>query len=264
MAMAARGGDPEEGPAPPPARWRIEQADCLDFLGSLPDASVDCIVTDPAYSGMNRHMQFGHGRIVGHYRDPGNTRWFREFHDDPATFARLLDECHRVLRPDRHIYVMFDSYSLLSLGALMRERFQVKGVIVWDKVNIGMGHYFRRRHELVVFACKGHRRLARRDLSDVWRIKRIHRGAYPTQKPVELFSRMLAGSVDAGMVVCDPFCGSGSAAMAALAARCSFVGADVSAGAVDLARRRCAAWLAGDGDPLERRGGSGTRDTAAL
>ncbi|HYA00058.1 MAG TPA: DNA methyltransferase, partial [Candidatus Binatia bacterium] len=160
MALAA-------GSAPQPVPgWRIEQADCLEFLGSLEDSSVDCIVTDPAYSGMNQHMQFGHGRIVGHYGDPGNAKWFTEFQDDPETFARFLDECHRVLRADRHIYVMFDSFSLLSLGALMRERFNVKGVIVWDKVNIGMGHYFRRRHELIVFACKGHRRLSRRDLGD--------------------------------------------------------------------------------------------------
>jgi site-specific DNA-methyltransferase (adenine-specific) len=232
--------------------WRIEQADCLDFLGCLEDASIDCIVTDPAYSGMNQHMQFGRGRIVGRYGEPGNSRWFQEFHDDPATFSRFLGECHRVLRPDRHIYVMFDSFSLLSLGALMRERFNVKGVIVWDKVNIGMGHYFRRRHELVVFACKGHRRLTRRDLGDVWRITRIHRGAYPTQKPVELFARMLAGSVEPGMVICDPFVGSGSSALASLAAGCSFVGADISATAVDLARARCAAYTATGQDPLKR------------
>ncbi|MGA8016608.1 MAG: hypothetical protein WCB85_11895, partial [Candidatus Dormiibacterota bacterium] len=70
--------------------WSVEQADCLDFLSGLEDASVDCIVTDPAYSGMNQHMQFGHGRIVGRYGEPGNPRWFREFQDDPATFARLL------------------------------------------------------------------------------------------------------------------------------------------------------------------------------
>ncbi len=231
--------------------WSVEQADCLDFLSGLEDASVDCIVTDPAYSGMNQHMQFGHGRIVGRYGEPGNPRWFREFQDDPATFARLLDQCHRVLRDDRHIYVMFDSFSLLSLGALMRRRFKVKGVIVWDKVNIGMGHYFRRSHELVVFACKGQRRLSRRDLADVWRIKRLHRAAYPTQKPVELFARMLQGSVEPEMVVCDPFCGSASSAIAALAAGCSFVGADISASACDLARERCATFAATGQDPLE-------------
>jgi site-specific DNA-methyltransferase (adenine-specific) len=235
--------------------WRIDTADCLDFLGGLPDASVDCIVTDPAYSGMNQHMQFGRGRIVGRYGDAGNPKWFQEFRDDPPTFSRLLDECHRVLRPDRHVYVMFDSFSLLSLGAMMRDHFDVKGLIVWDKIDIGMGHYFRRRHEMVVFACKGRRRLSRRDLGDVWRIKRIHRSAYPTQKPVALFAQMLLGSVEPGMTVCDPFVGSGSAAIATLAAGCSFLGADVSPVAVALASERCTAYLATGRDPLERATG---------
>jgi hypothetical protein len=42
-------------------------------------------------------------------------------------------------------------------------------VLVWDKVSIGMGHYFRRRHEHIVFASKGRRKLNRKDFPDVWR-----------------------------------------------------------------------------------------------
>jgi hypothetical protein len=71
-------------------QWRIEQADCLAFLASLPDRSVDVITTDPAYSGMNQHMSFGRGRIVGRYADADNDRWFTEFRDDPATFVTFL------------------------------------------------------------------------------------------------------------------------------------------------------------------------------
>jgi site-specific DNA-methyltransferase (adenine-specific) len=233
-------------------RWRVEQADCLQFLAGLPAGSIDVITTDPAYSGMNQHMSFGHGRIVGRYSDAANARWFTEFHDDPETFLAFLRACHRVLTDGGHVYVMFDSFSLLSLGHLMREVFSVKNLIVWDKVNLGMGHYFRRRHETIVFATKGHRRLSRRDLPDVWAVKRMHRGAYPTQKPVELFTRMLAGSAEEGMTVCDPFVGSGSSAVAALQAGCLAVAADVDARAVQMTAARCAAVAAGDADPGER------------
>lgn len=236
---------------PMPRRWRVEQADCFDFLRSLDNGSVDVVTTDPAYSGMNQHMSFGRGRIVGSYRREDNQRWFKEFHDNPERFALLLAELHRVLGDGGHLYVMFDSFSLLSLGHLVREVFAVKNLIVWDKVDLGMGHYFRRRHETVLFATKGHRRLSRRDLADVWSIKRIHRAAYPTQKPVQLFTRMLLGSAEPGMRVCDPFVGSGSAAVAALRAGCDFVGADIDARAVALSRRRCAAAVAGERDPGE-------------
>jgi site-specific DNA-methyltransferase (adenine-specific) len=232
--------------------WRIEHMDCLRFLASLPDGSVDVITTDPAYSGMNQHMSFGRGRIVGRYGEADNSHWFTEFRDDPATFVAFLRECHRVLPDGGHIYVMFDSFSLLSLGHLMREVFAVKNLIVWDKVNLGMGHYFRRRHETVVFATKGHRRLSRRDLADVWQVKRIHRGLYPTQKPVALFAHMLAGSAEPGMTICDPFVGSGSSAVAALRAGCAVVAADIDPRAVTLANQRCASVAAGGSDPGER------------
>ena len=187
---------------------------------------------------MNRHLMFGNGRIVGDYQSPTNQRWFAEFHDDPATYRLFLQQCQRVLRNDRHLYLMFDSFTLLTLGALVRDFFDVKNVVIWDKVKLGMGHYFRRRHELIVFATKGRRKIARRDIPDVWRFSRIHPARYPTQKPVELFEAMLVGSAEPGYVVCDPFVGSGSSGLAALKRGCSFLGGDVSETAVEFTAAR--------------------------
>jgi site-specific DNA-methyltransferase (adenine-specific) len=232
---------------------QLVRSDCLAFLRGLPDASVDLIATDPAYSGMNQHLKLGHGRIVGSYQNAGEPgeRWFQEFRDDPASFRELLRQCHRVLRDDRHVYVMFDSYSLLTLGPLVREVFDVKNVLVWDKLLIGMGHYFRRRHELIVFASKGKRPMRRRDLPDVWRFKRLVRAPYPTQKPVELFEAMIEASCEPGFVVVDPFMGSGSCAVAAERHGCSFWGCDVSANAVESASTRLEAVTRGLPDPLQ-------------
>jgi site-specific DNA-methyltransferase (adenine-specific) len=234
----------------------LRTAECLALLGTLPDESVDLVVTDPAYSGMNRHLKLGRGRIVGDYRGGaggGDGKWFTEFQDDPKTFGAFLAECHRVLKPGRHLYVMFDSYSLLSLGPLVRDHFELKNVILWDKMLLGMGHYFRRRHELVVFASKGRRKLNRRDLPDVWRIRRLLRAPYPTQKPVELFRAMICGSTEPGFLVCDPFMGSGSSAIAALQHGCRFVGGDLSERAVTLARERVEGFLTRGVDPLQPR-----------
>jgi site-specific DNA-methyltransferase (adenine-specific) len=200
---------------------------------------------------MNQHLQLGRGRIVGRYGDESDPRWFREFADDPESYGTFLAECARVLKPDRHLYLMFDSFSLLSLGALVREYFAVKNLIVWDKRSIGMGHYFRRRHEHILFAAKGSRKLLRRDIPDVWTFSRLTRTKYPTQKPVELFEAMLAGSAEPGFVVCDPFVGSGSAAIAALRRGCRFIGSDISERAVAFATERIATFLATGGDPAQ-------------
>lgn len=223
-------------------RATISRQDVISFLTGLPDESVDLIITDPAYSGMNQHLMLGKGRIVGKYNEKETgEKWFTEFHDTPENYRVFLQQCYRVMKPNRHIFIMFDSFSMLTLATELRQVFNVKNVLTWDKVNIGMGHYFRRQSEFIIFASKGKRPLSRRDIPDIWKIKRLHRAAYPTQKPVELFEAMIASSkteADRDFVVCDPFAGSGSSALAAVKQGTSFIGCDVSAKALDMCAKR--------------------------
>lgn len=228
-------------------RITIYQDDAISFLKKLPSNSVDIIATDPAYSGMNNRLQLGKGRIVGKYNEKGkkNGKWFSEFEDSEENYIEFLTECKRVLKKTTgHIYIMFDSYSLLSLGNLVRGYFDVKNLITWDKVNIGMGHYFRRRHEYIIFATNGNtRKIRNRKFPDVWRFKRIHNSAYPTQKPVEVFQAMIHASAEKGFTVCDPFLGSGSSAIAAIKNDCRFVGCDISDKSIESSTNRIAEFL---------------------
>ena len=76
-------------------RFEIRLSDCISYLQSLPDNSVDCIITDPAYSGMNQHLKLGNGRIVGEYKDKGESgRWFEEFHDTEENYIKFLTIIH--------------------------------------------------------------------------------------------------------------------------------------------------------------------------
>ena len=225
----------------------IHQQDAIKFLRSLEAESIDLIVTDPAYSGMNQHLQLGKGRIVGEYKDKSDDgKWFNEFHDNEENYRMFLTECHRVLRKDSHIFIMFDSFSLITLSNLVRSIFNVKNIITWDKVNIGMGHYFRRQSEFIMFACKGKKPISRRDIPDIWKIKRLHKFLYPTQKPVEVFEAMIAASrlkTDTEYMVCDPFLGSGSSAIASLRQGCKFVGSDISDKSVSMSIERVKAYM---------------------
>lgn len=237
-------------------RALLHRMDAIKLLRSLPDASVDLLVTDPAYNGMNQHLQLGKGRIVGTYQARGDgERWFDEFDDSPGNYATFCAEVARVLGPDRAAFLMFDAYSMLTLGSVVREHFFVKNVITWDKVAIGMGHNFRRQSEFLLYVTTGKAKLSRRDVSDVWRIRRVHRAGYPTQKPIELFEAMVAAAIGpratSDVVVCDPFLGSGSAAVAALRQGCSFVGGDTAHASLEAAGARIAALRAGEPDPLQ-------------
>jgi len=226
-------------------RVSIFKDDAVSFLKSLPDASVDIIITDPAYSGMNQKLKLGSGKIIGKYKDAGkgDAKWFEEFHDTDENYKTFLQECFRVLKNNRHIYIMFDSYSLLTLAPIVREIFEVKNLLCWDKANIGLGHYFRRRHEFILFASKGKRSLNLKSIPDVWKIKRVVRADYPTQKPTEVFELMLKGSAEKDFVVCDPFLGSGSSAIAAIKSDCKFLGCDISDKSMTFSKERIEFYL---------------------
>lgn len=235
----------------------IYQDDAISFLKKIPSNSVDVIATDPAYSGMNDKLKLGKGRIVGKYADKGkeNGKWFGEFEDSEENYNEFLSECKRVLKKSTgHIYIMFDSYSLLSLGNVVRNHFDVKNLITWDKVNIGMGHYFRRRHEYVIFATNDNtRKIRNRKFPDVWRFKRIHSSKYPTQKPVEVFQAMIHASSEEGYTVCDPFLGSASSAIASIKNKCNFIGCDISVKSIKMSSSRISEYLNSGKDNLQTK-----------
>jgi len=226
-------------------RIAIYREDAVAFLQGLAANSVDLIVTDPAYSGMNQKLKLGSGKIIGRYKDAGQegAKWFGEFHDTEENYKAFLEQCYRIMKKDRHIYLMFDSYSMLTLAPIVRQIFEVKNILCWDKANIGLGHYFRRRHEFIVFASKGKRALNSKNIPDVWKIKRVVNAGYPTQKPTEVFELMLKGSAAKGYMVCDPFMGSGSSAIAAMKAGCRFVGCDISQKAMEYSKERLEGFL---------------------
>jgi len=235
-------------------RISIFQEDAISFLKNLPALSVDVIITDPAYSGMNQKLKLGSGKIIGKYSEAGkrNAKWFEEFHDTEENYKTFLKECYRVLKNNRHIYIMFDSYSLLTLAPVVRDVFEVKNLLCWDKVNIGLGHYFRRRHEFIMFASKGKRPLNSKSIPDVWKIKRVVSSKYPTQKPTEVFELMLKGSAEKDFVVCDPFLGSGSAAIASIKANCKFLGCDISEKSISFSKERVEHFLKTKADKYQK------------
>jgi len=76
--------------------------------------------------------------------------------------------------------------------------------------------------------------------TDVWtdieftKEERFH----PTQKPVMLIERLIKASSDEGMVVLDPFVGTGSTALAAQNLNRTYIGMDVDGNYCDIAKKR--------------------------
>lgn len=80
-------------------------------------------------------------------------------------------------------------------------------------------------------------------LTDVWEIpylnpKAKERTGYPTQKPVLLLNQIIKIVTDKDDLVLDPFCGSGSTCVSAKSLDRRFIGIDISADAIELAKSR--------------------------
>lgn len=163
----------------------IYNADCLEALKFIPDKSIDLVVTDPPYN-----MDY-HGR--------GKINSFEKFANDNLTeqqhtewFEKVLTELNRVLKDNTAIYIYIDFRNYARIYPLVKKYFEIKNCIVWDKESIGMGMFYRFQHEFCIFGVKGKPQLysEKRNLADVWHLKRDSSSSYdhPTQKPLSAVS----------------------------------------------------------------------------
>ena len=96
----------------------LHLGDCLDVLRTLPDCSVDAVVTDPPY-----------------YRVKGED-WDRQW-DNPEAFLAWLDqvaeEWQRVLKPNGSLYCFASPQMAARVEVMLGRRFQVLNALVWLK-----------------------------------------------------------------------------------------------------------------------------------
>ncbi len=215
--------------------FELEQSDAVAFLRTLPSESVDLLVTDPAYESLEKHRAVGTTTRLKVSEGSSNP-WFTVFPN--ARFAELFAEVHRVLKRDTHFYLMCDPETAFIAKPIAEEAgFKFWKPLVWEKGSIGMGYHYRGRYEFILFFEKGKRRLADLGIADVLPVPRI-RGGYPAEKPSALFEILLGQSSSERDLIVDPFMGSGSVGVAALKLGRRFVGNDISADSLKLARER--------------------------
>ncbi len=213
----------------------VEQRDAVDFLRTFPDASVDLVVTDPAYESLEKHRAIGTTTRLKHSKASSND-WFAIFPN--ARFPQFFAEAYRVLKKNTHLYLFCDQETMFVAKPAGEEAgFKFWKPLVWDKEKIGMGYHYRARYELILFFEKGKRKLHDLSVPDVLSHPRIY-GGYPSEKPAEVSEILVRQSTDASALVVDPFCGSGSVGVAARRLGRRFAGSDVCAEAVEIARER--------------------------
>jgi len=207
----------------------LYREDAVSLLSTLPEESVNLIITDPAYESLEKH------RAVGTTTRLTND-WFEIFKNE--RFPEFFAAAYRALAKNSHLYILCDQETMFAIKPMGEAAgFRFWKPIIWDKQKIGMGYHYRARYEVILFFEKGKRRLNDLGVPDVLAFPRVT-GGYPTEKPVDLLKVLVQQSSAPGEVVCDPFMGSGSTGEAALVLGRHFIGGDTSERAVELAQGR--------------------------
>lgn len=239
-------------------RWTLHHGDCLSWLRTLPDESVDAVITDPPYSSGgafrgdrmsdtdDKYTQSGHkGRLPSFEGDTRDQRSFAYWE------ALVLSECLRVTKHGGVVAVFTDWRQLPSTtDAVQAGGWCWRGIAVWDKTEgtRPQSGRFRSQCEYVVWGSRGALSLDRRSpcLPGVVRAAtRVDDKHHQTGKPTEVM-RWLAKFCESGGVILDPFAGSGTTGVAALLEGRSFVGCERSTEYFEIARRRLEAADSGE------------------
>jgi len=218
-----------------PVPFELFVQDAVSWLTSQPSASVDLVITDPAYESLEKHRAIGTTTRLKHSKASSND-WFKIFPN--VRFGELFREIYRVLRDDTHFYLLCDAETMfVAKPEAERAGFRFWKPLVWDKCTIGMGYHYRARYEFILFFEKGKRRLQDLGIADIISVPRI-RGGYPAEKPPDVADVLIRQSSAPGDVVIDPFMGSGSVGIAANRLGRRFLGNDLNPEAVRIAARR--------------------------
>ena len=213
----------------------IINADVRDVLPTIPDESIDLIVTDYPYQKIGGGNK-GANRPTGMLTD-NNGRMFE--HND-ISVEEWMPEAFRVLKSPAHIYVMTDETNRRRTeDAMLSAGFKIHQLLTWRKNNATPNRWYMKNQEYTFFARKGLARtinnpgsMANHDFRNT--TNRSH----PTEKPVDLMEFYIDNSARRGDVVLDPFCGSGSAGESAHNLDCAFVGIEIDPKYADVARKR--------------------------
>lgn len=229
---------------------------------------VDLIVTSPPYNlGSAPWARLGHWRPGNKSGSGGRAKWASGAaggegvnygtHDDALPWGAyvswqrsILSLLWRKLSPTGAIFYNHKprviGTKLWTPTELIPPEIELRQIIVWSRPG-GMNYSpasFVPTHEWIMVLAKPDFRLKSRGVSglgDVWPM-RPDKNDHPAPFPLDLPARAIEATN--AKIVLDPFMGSGTTGVAALAAGCRFVGIEKDRAFYEMARHRISATAA--------------------
>jgi site-specific DNA-methyltransferase (adenine-specific) len=230
----------------------LHKAEALSFLASLPDASVEAVITDPPYSsgGMMRSDRTG-STVSKYVQSDSSNRDLGDFSGDNrdarayAYWCSLwLSECLRITRPGG-VCLLFTDWRQLpgTTDALQAGGWVWRGLVPWAKTTYRpQAGRFAAQCEHVVWGSAGGMPVDYTDdcLPGFFSAASPREREHITQKPLDVMRRIVQIAPKGGVVL-DPFMGSGTTGVAAVLEGRGFVGSEQVQSIFNIAHRRITA-----------------------
>ena len=223
----------------------LRNGDCTEILKTLPDNSVDIIITSPPYN--LSHIKRKDGDSCIKY----NTYTDDLAYDDYIKWqVEILNECYRVLKDTGVLYYNhkerhFENYYFNPLNVVQASKLRPLQTIIWDRMsgttfNIGR---FVNCYETITVCYKTDKYMRinkqyEKDF-DVWKIRPNQNPLQVATFPEELPLRILrAYDNQPQLTVLDPFMGSGTTGVASIKLGRDFIGIEIDKKYFEQAKKR--------------------------
>ena len=206
----------------------LHLGDCLEFLKTLPDKSVDAVITDPPY-GANLDTDFSKMTNGDGFKGLKSGNFYSSVIGDNKPF----DPTEIINKSDTVILFGYDYYA----GKLPEN----STVMVWDKrLTESADKCFGSPFELLWVNKKTRKRIYRVRWYGLFGTEKqdVKKRVHPTQKPIELMVRIIQDFTHEGDTILDPFMGSGTTGVACVQTGRNFIGIEIDPNYFAIAERR--------------------------
>ncbi len=206
----------------------------MAYIKTLPDHSVDLILTDPPYN----IAKYSTGNIPLPGREALNND-IADWDTVPIEPGELLYDFKRIIKPKGNIFV-FTSYNLIGKWhEAFDSEFDTFQYFIWHKTNpapkIYKNGFLNSCEMMICLWNKGHtwNFTRQNEMHNFFESpicmapERLRDPKHPAQKPVRLLSHVIRIASNPGDVVFDPFMGVGSTGVAAEQCGRAFIGCEI-------------------------------------
>lgn len=188
---------------------KVILGDSLEALTKMDDNIFDLILVDAPYFDYK----------TGHRKDKGGKLSQSLVQQTRPDQLRAVQECIRVLKDGKSFWY----FTNWQEAWWFQQRFHtfLHNEIIWDKGNWSAGDLygsFGNKYEVVFLGTKGKGwKYKGARIHDVWDIPRVGtKRIHSTEKPVDLYKKIIELATDEGDWILDPYGGSGASVIAAL------------------------------------------------